>query len=186
LILNLGPQPWVARSGPSLTILGYGDVDADALRQAAGLYAEPGLSAAIIDVQTKQMPIVSTGMEVGFRIRVRPVARRRDENGHVFEQDIAIGADDRAAAYRDWLAAQLQDAVNILRCELEQFQLVRSSRRRAGVVKRMPGWHPDAVLTGTLRIVDEAAFSRSIRKGVGRHKAFGYGALLLRSARTDA
>src|ERR1700722_16066514 len=65
---SLGPQPWVTQSGPSLTILGYGDADAGALRQAAGLYAEPSLSVAILDVQTKQMPIVSAGMVVGFRI----------------------------------------------------------------------------------------------------------------------
>jgi CRISPR system Cascade subunit CasE len=183
---DLGPQPWVTRPGQSLIVLGYSDADADALRRAADLYAEPGLSEAIVDLKTKLMPRLPSGTVVGFQIRVRPIARRRDPlTGSAFEQDVAIGAnaEDRAAAYCNWLAKQLLDCAEVVKAEVEKFQLVRSSRKTDGVVKRAPGWHPDATLSGMLRVTDTVLFADRLRRGIGRHRAFGYGALLLRPPR---
>ena len=39
---------------------------------------------------------------------------------------------------------------------------------------------PDATLNGTLRINDPNEFRTKLRTGIGRHKAYGYGMLLLR------
>jgi CRISPR system Cascade subunit CasE len=39
---------------------------------------------------------------------------------------------------------------------------------------------PDVTLRGRLSITDSAAFADLLRRGVGRHKAFGFGMLLLR------
>jgi len=39
---------------------------------------------------------------------------------------------------------------------------------------------PDAIVHGVLVIHDPAAFSALLVRGVGRHRAYGYGMLLLR------
>ena len=41
---------------------------------------------------------------------------------------------------------------------------------------------PDAVLAGVLEVTDGEAFAALLRRGVGRHRAFGFGMLLLRPA----
>jgi CRISPR system Cascade subunit CasE len=41
---------------------------------------------------------------------------------------------------------------------------------------------PDAILRGELVIRDPAEFAKVLAKGVGRHKAYGCGMLLLRPA----
>lgn len=41
---------------------------------------------------------------------------------------------------------------------------------------------PDAVLRGELVITDAAKFTELLASGIGRHKAYGYGMLLLRPA----
>jgi CRISPR system Cascade subunit CasE len=43
---------------------------------------------------------------------------------------------------------------------------------------------PDAVLEGVLEVVDGEAFAALLRRGVGRHRAFGFGMLLLRPPRS--
>jgi len=42
---------------------------------------------------------------------------------------------------------------------------------------------PDVVLAGQLRVTDPQAFAQLLAKGVGRHRAFGFGLLLLRPTR---
>ena len=41
---------------------------------------------------------------------------------------------------------------------------------------------PDAVMRGVLTITDPDAFSSLLASGIGRHRAYGYGMLLLRPA----
>ena len=48
------------------------------------------------------------------------------------------------------------------------------------------GGGPDAVFSGTLTIKDPAAFRVLLARGVGRHRSFGFGMLLLRPARPEA
>ena len=42
---------------------------------------------------------------------------------------------------------------------------------------------PDAVLAGQLRVANPQAFAQLLARGVGRHRAFGFGLFLLRSVR---
>jgi CRISPR system Cascade subunit CasE len=62
---------------------------------------------------------------------------------------------------------------------LERFQRQRIYRR--GVSGRAPE-RPDAILVGTLRVSDEGGFRSLLRRGVGRHRAFGFGMLRIRPA----
>lgn len=94
----------------------------------------------------------------------------------------------REAVYRDWLAERLKRAANL---ELDDngiptAKLVRFGRavsvRRDSEHKNRGSEGPDATIQGTLVVQDEAAFAALLANGVGRHKAYGYGMLLLRPA----
>ena len=39
---------------------------------------------------------------------------------------------------------------------------------------------PDATIHGTLRVSDPDRFAEALRRGVGRHRTYGYGMVLLR------
>lgn len=78
--------------------------------------------------------------------------------------------------YRTWLKGRLKDAATV-----ETFRLVglhHNGGRRGRGQKQPEG--PNAVVQGTLRVNDAEAFDQRIRRGVGRHRAYGYGMLLLR------
>lgn len=108
----------------------------------------------------------------------------------------------REEVYRDWLANRLGGAARV---DPASFRLARLSRAmllrprqadrdadpaqrrdlvrigslRSGI-KGEQGGSPDAVLQGTLEVADLDAFHALLARGVGRHRAFGFGMLLLR------
>ena len=81
----------------------------------------------------------------------------------------------REAVYAAWFADRLGDAAEI--------ETVRLAGFRRGLAARGDGRGiegPDAILHGTLTVRDPEIFVDRLRRGVGRHKAYGYGMLLLR------
>lgn len=148
---------------------------------------------------------------LGLEIRVCPVVRlskeievrSRDGDSRTFRRgaeldawihhNFKVRADDPAAdddatasrseVYRDWLARRFEGVAALDGVSLEAFRRARlvrkthGSRRKARVFER-----PDALLRGTLSVTDGAAFTERLRRGVGRHTAFGFGMLLLRPA----
>ncbi len=92
-------------------------------------------------------------------------------------ESMAAAGRTREAVYRDWLAERLLPAASF--CDPGRVRLARFQRtRRARGGAETEG--PDAVLQGDLIVQDTQAFAQLIRHGVGRHKAYGYGMLLLR------
>ena len=158
----------------------------------------------LIDIgESRPMPLPSEGQRLRFVVRTTPTVRTRrpvDPNapllprgkGREVDAFLAevgrVGPDvevDRARVYRDWLAAQLAshgDAV-LEDFSLLAFRRVRLLRKEAGgaegrsrhIVER-----PEALLTGTLRVTEPTRFATLIARGVGRHRAFGFGMLLIR------
>jgi CRISPR system Cascade subunit CasE len=61
-------------------------------------------------------------------------------------------------------------------------------RRTQGPNRRArPGLRkPDVTFRGMLEVVEPGAFEALLRRGVGRHRAFGFGMLLLRPHRGAA
>jgi CRISPR system Cascade subunit CasE len=145
------------------------------------------------------------GRKLGFEVRVRPVVRR-DRPGdrdaacerdafqvayHQAEADgtgAAIELPRRESVYRAWLAGRvgrlggarlIEDSIRLV-----AFQRLRVARRRAadasGRRPLTPTEGPDAVLAGVLEVTDGPAFTSLLRRGIGRHRAFGFGMLLLR------
>ena len=88
----------------------------------------------------------------------------------------------REQVYTEWLSEQL-DRRGGARLEPEHTKLVSFQRIRA-FRKAQPAFRhtegPDAVIRGILTITDPESFADLLAKGVGRHKAYGYGLLLLR------
>lgn len=103
---------------------------------------------------------------------------------------------EREQVYRGWLARELSaerkeasPAIERPPAELQEATMVEFAReplRRKGAPRQAPppgqrqAERPDAVLEGTLVVRDEAAFRALLARGVGRHRAFGYGMLLVR------
>jgi CRISPR system Cascade subunit CasE len=147
------------------------------------------------------------GHVLGFEVRVRPIIR---EGATRQERDAFLAAvqaaeaegsepDDRSAVYRRWLIEQLsvregggasaepwQGAVEVIDARMERFRLLDVMRQTQAKSTASPQRQrravggPDAVLAGRLRVVDAQAFAALLARGVGRHRAFGFGMLMLR------
>ncbi|CAO3416141.1 type I-E CRISPR-associated protein Cas6/Cse3/CasE [Azospirillum endophyticum] len=90
----------------------------------------------------------------------------------------------REAVYAGWLAERLAGAATVTAVRLASFRRHAASRKGAGRgAVTLDG--PDALLQGELEIGDPAAFRLALEKGVGRHRAYGFGMLLLRPASVD-
>ena len=86
----------------------------------------------------------------------------------------------REEVYAGWLAGQLNEgqgvSLALSQTKLVSFQRTRSFRKLHA--RYVEG--PDAVMRGVLTITDPDAFAQLLARGVGRHRAYGYGMLLLR------
>jgi CRISPR system Cascade subunit CasE len=84
----------------------------------------------------------------------------------------------REEAYSDWLRKQLAGAAEVSDCRVAELRTERMHRKGGG-----PFAHPNVVLEGGIQVTAEETFSALLARGVGRHRAFGFGMLLLRPAR---
>ena len=188
------------RSGGNL--YAYSALDAGALREAAQAHALPDhLNVLSLDrLKSKPMPDVwRVRQQLGFDLRMRPVRRvRRDldtpsggvskgaeVDAFLLEALCRYPAEPggmvkenrtREAVYLDWLAERLAPAATLDRpvSRLARFRRVHVARGDSG------SEGPDATVHGAMTITDPVAFARLLAHGVGRHRAYGYGMLLLR------
>ena len=189
----------------SAALYAYADVDEAELRSTAGAVAPPDC-VEVIDpdrMRSKRMPPhFEQGRRLGFDLRLRPVRRlHRDLANPQSGRSMAKGAEvdafrlelmrrfpsgwsDSAAAragvtreliYAAWLGERFGNAVAVEEC-----RLVSVSRSRAVRGDRRGPEGPDAILHGTFAVAEEETFAGLLRNGVGRHRAYGYGMLLLR------
>ena len=194
---ELAPKPFrliMPRDGTTGLLYGYGLAGAEALREAADICAEP-LQARIIPsvrVDSKVMPSEWTaGKRLGFETRLRPTVRKARGSGrHNDEQDVFQHRADtypkgempfsREQVYGEWLAGLFERcggaALELEQTRLVAFQRVRSFRKLHS--RYCEG--PDAVMRGNLVVSDPAAFAQLLARGIGRHRAYGFGMLLLR------
>lgn len=194
----------VAPRAESGSLYAYAAEDAATLRHKAQLSLTPDLTAVIDLGRVRSIPrpasAWSAGQRIGFDLRIRPVVRLasdlagQDETGaevglrkgaevDAFLATVLRGATtSREDVYRDWLAARLGMAVDLEMATTRMVSFQRSRIQRDG--RRIEG--PDAVFHGTVVIADPAAFAALLAKGVGRHRSYGYGMLLLRPAQRAA
>src|SRR5206468_4103770 len=102
-------------------------------------------------------------------------------------QCLAVGKDipvPREQVYRDWLATKV-NKTGVTGAVLERVRIAAISRER--LVRRTHGnerkarrlERPDVRFEGDLAIVDGERFHNWLGHGIGRHRAFGFGALIL-------
>ncbi len=180
----------------------YSINDQQQLRAAVRTFALPDHLAVLQEQRlvSKLMPRNwRAGQRLGFDVRVRPVSRLRADivtsrgrfrSGSELDvflsealrrypdtpEGMAEVKRSRDAVYLDWLAERMASAAEVDR---QSTRLVRFNRTR---VARGTHAHegPDATIHGTLTVTDPAAFGSLLASGVGRHRAFGFGMLLLR------
>ena len=84
----------------------------------------------------------------------------------------------REEVYCNWLGRQFESRGG---AKLESATLVSFQRTQA--VRKLHGRHsegPDALMRGVLEVTNGPAFANLLAGGIGRHRAYGYGMLLLR------
>jgi CRISPR system Cascade subunit CasE len=210
----LEPDPIRCSTVQPLRLLGYATADAAALRAIAA--HAPAAVASVFpaeSIDAKVLPLTAfdPGRRVRFSVRVCPIVRSASSDGSrkreldaFVHRAIAFPDQpkpDRAAVYRDWLAARFTAGGAILvDAALTRFRLgalVRRShasptgrtltsdgtaKRLSAMGKRAAARRPDATLEGMLEVNDPDRFAELLARGVGRHRAFGFGMLLLRPA----
>lgn len=191
---DLAPRPWrllADRKRPA-RVLGYGEAPAKALIGWLREFGEPAVQAVCPaeGITGKTMPHWTAGRELGFELLCCPVGRKSrqktEKDLFLLKADHASGEQlDRAAIYGDWVRERLDSdgAAQVERIWLDGFRQVRQQRKRQAPqgersVCRLD--RPEAVMAGVLRVGDPQAFERLLARGVGRHRAFGYGMLLLK------
>ena len=197
---DLAPRPFrliMPRGHAGGVLYGYARVVDDALRDAAAAYADPAQACILAAdrIASKPMPTEwQSGRRLGFETRVRPTMRRsRNADCRPGKEcdAFALAASryppgdmphSRETVYTDWLSDQFDRRggaqLDRPRTRLVSFQRTRAVRKRHARYSE----GPDAVIRGVLTITDPHAFSRLLASGIGRHRAYGYGMLLLRPA----
>jgi CRISPR system Cascade subunit CasE len=142
------------------------------------------------------------------RWRAERYAARAEGEAARGGKDAEAALPTREAVYRDWLAARMVGAAGLADVRLVSMRDARLWRKGTpgeGAPRRMYGYgdaacaakprpvragramlgRREAVFEGRLRVTDPAAFASLLARGVGRHRAFGFGMLLLRPAAGD-
>lgn len=197
---DIAPSP-LRYLGGREGLLAYSSQDPESLRLNAMLAAPDVARALGLDtMDSRPFPDVwKTGQHLRFDVRVRPVVRTKDgrerdaylhslgERPNGAQEAAAPGA-DRVHIYGDWLAKQfaVDHAARIREAHMNAFRLTRVVRKGNRVDNGLRDAQlvngPDVVFKGELIVGDSDAFSRLLARGIGRHRAFGFGMLLLRPA----
>jgi CRISPR system Cascade subunit CasE len=197
--LSPSPHAVTATQGRFMTVLAYSDHDAERLKEHADTFADPAVHAGVdwTSFAVKTMPSDwQVGRRLRFELRACPVVRMNSDGpkhrkgaevdaflAETFRVDAPNVPVDRQQVYRDWLGAQFERIGGVRSSGLnvegyKRVRLLRPTHRtspRSRAVER-----PDVTFTGELEIQDGARFPALLRRGVGRHRAFGFGMLMLR------
>ena len=174
------------------TLYGYVRCTADDLQDAAATYADPQQVKILLSsrIDTKPMPTAwQPGKRLGFEVLVRPVIRRARGSDRAGKECDAFQAEaerhgkgemprSREEVYADWIRERLESrgGARLESARLELFQRTRAIRK----LHDRPSEGPHALMRGTLTITNPVEFGSLLANGIGRHKAYGYGMLLLR------
>jgi CRISPR system Cascade subunit CasE len=187
------PSPWrlIANRHGSARILGYSHHSADELRSRMEEFAEPGVCTICppSSILSKPMPEWKSGRVLGFDVQCCPVGRK---SGSGVEKDLfLIHADaagdaplSRETIYCDWATELLERnrAATVKSIKMIGFRLTRQIRRMQSQRAKREQKHPirpQVRLQGVLTVEEPDAFSSMLCFGIGRHRSFGYGMVLL-------
>jgi CRISPR system Cascade subunit CasE len=183
---GLAPKPFRYLERRS-EVLAYAGVDAATLLEQAKAFGTPQAWAALDPegVASKPMPATwQVGQRLHIEVRTCPVSRQGNE-----EKDLYLRALDRcgettpprAEVYRNWFSTQWSDAVRIEALDLLGLSARRRLLRRArnGSNRLHFVERPQALFGAEAVIIHPERFAALLARGVGRHRAFGFGMVLL-------
>ena len=195
---DLAPKPFALRAKASrLELIGYTSATVAELGRVASMQTHDEAAALALGVDgmvVKAMPMDwAAGERFSFECKVVPTRRTRTAtSGRYVELDVALPEEDselgvyidRDAAYSGWLTKELErfSAARLIGFAPFSFELTPTARRthaERGARQTARGLVPDLVARGELEVIDPAGFQEALKRGLGRHRAFGYGCLLL-------
>jgi CRISPR system Cascade subunit CasE len=179
-------------------LIAYSPHDAEtlqqfALKQREQVQAWTAASEALSFVTMRANPLPerwAPHVRYRYSVRTRPVCRvaHHRERGLPRECDVflrAVAAKssnvdwiDRQEVYTAWFREQVPEAAIALK-SVHISRLGRIQVYRKGA-PRLQG--PDVTYSGILEVGDPDSFQACLQRGVGRHRAFGFGMLLLGNA----
>lgn len=193
-----------------LHLLGYAKHSASEICGHAQTFAEPMASEVChwASVAGKSMPDTwEKGRRLGFEIRACPVSRKERERDvflSALDRAKAGGLERpvREAIYLEWLFQRMKAATesggdfvdlkgqrwepttellpnHVSVVGFRRVKVFRRDRGRGGRSNRTIE-RPDVIFSGELVIRRPEEFRKLLKRGVGRHRAFGFGMLLLR------
>ncbi|TSE20596.1 CRISPR-associated protein Cas6/Cse3/CasE [Tepidimonas alkaliphilus] len=183
---ELAPKPfrYLERRGE---VLAYARRDHVDLLDHAQAFASPQAWQALDAerVASKPMPLTwRSGQRLHLEVLVCPVSRKDDEEKDVYLRALdrlGDSAPARTEVYRQWFAAQWGGAVRLESVELlgmsARSQLLRRDRRHGNRLRHVE--RPQALFGAEAVVIDGAAFAERLARGIGRHRAFGFGMVLL-------
>jgi CRISPR system Cascade subunit CasE len=184
----------VAPRATQATLYAYSSQPAQALLETAKNVTLPSECALLNLEHIRSLPRPAetwqAGARFGFDLRLRPVVRLASaltSDKTTFAKGAEIDAflaetlrNDQARpreeVYLDWLAKRLSPAAKLERNTTRLHKFQRQVVQRGG--KRIEG--PDATILGNLTVQDPQGFAELLARGIGRHRTYGYGMLLLR------
>lgn len=169
-------------------VLAYVSTDAATLLDQARAFADPTAWAALDaeGMASKPMPEAwSAGRRLRLEVLTCPVTRRDDGEKDVFLralERLGDAAPTRSEVYCEWFARQWDSAARVCDIRLLGMQsrarLLRRNRKngdnRLRIVER-----PQALFAAEVEIQDGEKFGELLARGIGRHRAFGFGMILL-------
>lgn len=198
---KVAPKPFLVGdvSRRTVAVFAYARLDQAELRARAQTFADPA-AWGVVDVDaiaSRPMPThFEAGRRIGFTVQVCPVRRVKREGQAKARAEVDIflarashvGPEvrglERESIYREWLAEELAKGGAVLKAaKLTAFQLARLLRRTQGAARvgaRVT--HPKVTFEGVLEVREPELFGKLLARGLGRHRSFGFGMLLLRPA----
>jgi CRISPR system Cascade subunit CasE len=192
-------------SGRTLEVLGYSNVPDEDLRRHVQRSASPEHWKALVDGQIDSKPMPSdwrVGEQVGFELLGCPIVRTHRElpgrkktpSAHrSLEMDAYLARKLAAPAgtvlepveiYREWFLAQVErlGGARVVALDVASYRQEKLTRRTHDPERRVHRLErPRVVFRGRLEVVDPSRFIALLGRGVGRHRAFGFGMLLVRA-----
>jgi CRISPR system Cascade subunit CasE len=191
---DLAPKPWrllMDKHRPP-RILGYAAHNADDLKERMMEFALPSVLQVCPEphfmIASRSMPIWSQGRRLGFQTLVCPTGRKArsgtEKDLFLIHADTSKSKLCREEVYCKWAERRLERYSTIVdSIQMAGFRLVKQIRPTQPLngkrnFKRII--RPWVLLEGKLTIQDPRQFTFLLSHGVGRHRAFGYGMILLR------
>lgn len=169
------------------SIYGYSKKTRNDLVQMSNMIACPNALEVINveDIRAKAMPANwKSGAILGFDVCTVPVRRRKGSGKeidvHVLDLQRLQGAPDsekptQAESYLNWLQEKFGDAAEVIADTVAYRSTPVATKRKKTQVKV-----PETTFMGNMKIKDPDAFAQMLENGIGRHKSYGYGMVMLR------